>query len=171
MHAEALFIGSGALFFSRATKIVAHTARLAIPAIYPRREGADVGGLMSYGTNTEESYRVLGGYAGRILKGAKAEDLPVQQATRFELVLNLKTAKALGLTIPETKLSWGTRIHSSKPGSSKPGVTEADDIAGLQPRGWSAPPVPDGSMLSPGHRTAWGRMARPTQAPLKESPP
>ena len=104
MQAEALYVGASPLFFSRATKIVGQAARLAIPAVYWRRELADAGGLMSYGTDAKESYRVLGDYAGRILKGEKAGDLPVQQATRFELVINLKTAKAIGLTIPESFL-------------------------------------------------------------------
>jgi putative ABC transport system substrate-binding protein len=71
-----------------------------IPAAYNRREFAVASGLMSYGTNREDSYRVLGDYAGRILKGAKAGDLPVVQASKFEFVINLSTAKALGLIVP-----------------------------------------------------------------------
>jgi len=78
MHADALYVGAVPFFMNRATKIIAHAARLAIPAVYFRREFADGGGLMSYGTNTNEPYRVAGDYAGRILKGEKAGDLPVQ---------------------------------------------------------------------------------------------
>jgi putative ABC transport system substrate-binding protein len=74
--------------------------RHAVPTIYEWREFADAGGLMSYGTNLAESYRLVGLYAGRILKGAKPADLPVMQATKVEFVVNLKTAKALGLTVP-----------------------------------------------------------------------
>ena len=104
LHAQALYVGVSPFFFSRAAKIVAHAGRLAIPAVYFRREFADAGGLMSYGTDAKESYGVLGDYAGRILKGEKAGDLPVQRSTRFELVINLKTAKAIGLTVPPTLL-------------------------------------------------------------------
>ena len=102
MHADALYVGVVPFFLSRATKIIAHAARLAIPAVYFRREFADAGGLMSYSTDIKESYRVLGDYTARILKGEKAGDLPVQQATKFELAINLKTAKALSLTVPPT---------------------------------------------------------------------
>jgi putative ABC transport system substrate-binding protein len=100
MRPDALMVGVGALFFTRADKIVAAAEQLAIPAIYFRREFALAGGLMSYGTNTDENFQVMGEYTGRILKGEKAGDLPIQQPTSFEFVINLKTAKALGLAIP-----------------------------------------------------------------------
>ena len=88
------------MFFTRANKIVAAAEQLAIPAMYFRREFALAGGLMSYGTNTDENFQVMGEYTGRILKGEKAGDLPIQQPISFEFVINLNTAKALGLTIP-----------------------------------------------------------------------
>jgi putative ABC transport system substrate-binding protein len=110
MQAEALYVGASALFFSRATRIVAQAARLAIPAVYHRREFADAGGLMSYSTDGKETYRVLGDYAGRILQGEKAGDLPVQQATRFELVINLKAARTIGLTVPPMLLALADEI-------------------------------------------------------------
>jgi len=102
MRPDALMVGagSGALLFTRANKIIAAAEQLAIPAIYFRREFAVAGGLMSYGTNTDENFHVMGEYTGRILKGEKTGDLPIQQPTGFEFVINLKTAKALGLTIP-----------------------------------------------------------------------
>jgi putative tryptophan/tyrosine transport system substrate-binding protein len=110
MRPDALTVTGGNLFFARADKIVTAAEQLAIPAMYFRREFALAGGLMSYGTNTDENFRVMGEYTGRILKGEKPGDLPIQQPTKFELVINLKTAKALGLTIPETLLATADEV-------------------------------------------------------------
>jgi putative tryptophan/tyrosine transport system substrate-binding protein len=99
---NALVIGADVFFVARRDQFVALAARHALPAIYFTREFVEAGGLMSYGGSFTEAYHLVGVYTGRILKGEKPADLPVQQATKVELIINLKTAKSLELTVPLT---------------------------------------------------------------------
>jgi putative ABC transport system substrate-binding protein len=103
-RAGALMVSGEALFFYYRDRLVALAARDAVPAIYAYREYTEAGGLISYGTKVANSYRQAGAYAGRVLKGEKPADLPVQRPARFETLLNLKTAKALGIEVPTTFL-------------------------------------------------------------------
>lgn len=110
LKADALIVGTDPFFTSRRERIVALASQYAVPAIYEWQEFAAAGGLMSYGANLASLYREAGLYVGKILKGANPADLPIQQPTKFELVINLKAAKTLGLTVPPTLLMTAAKV-------------------------------------------------------------
>ena len=107
---DALFVGPDIFFLSRRLQFAHLATRYAIPATYSARLYAEAGGLMSYGTNTADAWRQLAVYTGRILKGTKPADLPVEQLSKFELVINAETARMLGLTVPQSLLAIADEV-------------------------------------------------------------
>jgi putative tryptophan/tyrosine transport system substrate-binding protein len=103
-HANALYVEGTAVNYAHTRSIIEFAARQRLPAMYEFREGPESGGLMSYGSNLADLFRRAATYVDKILKGAKPGELPIEQRTKFELIINLKTAKALGLTIPQSLL-------------------------------------------------------------------
>jgi putative ABC transport system substrate-binding protein len=101
---DAIFVATEPFFLTRRVQLAALAARYGIPATYSTRDFAEVGGLMSYGTNISDAWRQIGVYAGRILKGTKPEDLPVVESSKFELVINAEIARMLGLAVPDKLL-------------------------------------------------------------------
>jgi putative ABC transport system substrate-binding protein len=109
-HAGAVIVGGQAENVGFRRAIVALATEMRLPMVYPYREFVDDGGLMSYGTNIPDTFRRLAGYVDRILRGAKPGDIPIYQTTKFELVLNIKTAEALGLTFPTSLLASADEV-------------------------------------------------------------
>jgi putative ABC transport system substrate-binding protein len=110
LHAGALVVAADPFLSSRREQIVALASRRAVPSSYAWREFAALGGLISYGPSLTSAHRLVGTYAGKVLKGGKPADLPVQQSATFDLVINLKTAKALGLTVLQSMLVRGNEV-------------------------------------------------------------